>query len=69
MTNIILKQPQLNLRKVMNRLDVSDQELANRIGISRPAVNAIVCGRTDPSLSRLIQIADALKVHLFELFS
>lgn len=69
MTDNLLKQPQLNLRKVMNRLDVSDQELANRIGLSRPAVNAIVCGRTDPSLSRLLQIADALEVHLFDLFS
>ena len=63
-----IKQPQLNLRKVMNRFDVSDQWLADEIHISRQSINAIICGRTDPTLGRLLQIADALKVHLFELF-
>ena len=63
------RQPQLNLRKVMNRLNVSDQWLADKIGVSRQSVNAIICGRTDPTLGRLLQIADALEVHLFELFS
>ena len=66
--NSIKKQPQLNLRKVMNRKNVSDKELAERINISRTSVNAIVCGRTDPSLSRLEQIANALGVSLIELF-
>ena len=62
-------QPQLNLRRVMGKKRVNDEGLAKRIGLTRAAVNAIVCGRTSPSLKRLYQIADALEVHIFELFS
>ena len=62
-------QPQLNLRRVMGKKRVNDEGLANMIGLTRAAVNAIVCGRTSPSLKRLYQIADALEVHIFELFS
>ena len=65
---MIIDQPQLNLRKVMMKRNVSDEWLAQRIGISRTAVNQIINGHTTPSLKRLYQMADALEVHLFELF-
>lgn len=61
-------QPQLNLRRVMLQRNVSDTWLAAQINISRTAINLIINGHTSPSLRRLYQIADALNVHLFELF-
>lgn len=65
---IKIDQPQLNLRKVMMRRNVSDQWLADQVGMSRTAVNQIINGHTSPSLKRLYQLADALGVHLFDLF-
>lgn len=64
----IIKQPRLNLRKVMMKRNVSDTWLAAQIGISRTAINQIINGHTSPSLNRLYQLAEALNVHLFELF-
>lgn len=65
---INLKQPQLNLRKVMNKKNVGDQWLADQLGISRTSVSQIINGHTSPSLDRLYEIADALEVHFFDLF-
>ena len=61
-------QPQLNLRKVMNKNTVGDQWLADQLGISRTSVSQIINGHTSPSLDRLYEIADALEVHFFDLF-
>lgn len=61
-------QPRLNLRKVMNIKNVSDQWLADQLGISRTSVSQIINGRTSPSLRRLYEIADVLEVNFFELF-
>jgi DNA-binding XRE family transcriptional regulator len=47
---------------------VSDAELARRISVSRQTINNIVNGRTDPPLSRLHDIADALQVRVRDLF-
>ncbi|QVJ80089.1 helix-turn-helix domain-containing protein [Xylanibacter ruminicola] len=52
----------------MNQKEVDDQWLADRINISRTSVNKIINGHTDPKLSRLYQIADALEVSILELF-
>ena len=48
--------------------NVSDGELAERIGVSRQTINNIVNGRSDPALSRLHDIADALLVRVRDLF-
>ena len=63
------EQPQFNLRKVMNQKNVGDQWLADQIGVSRQSVSKIINGHTDPPLSRLYDIADALGVMITELFS
>ena len=47
---------------------MSDAELARRISVSRQTINNIVNGRTDPPLSRLHDIADALQVRVRDLF-
>lgn len=61
-------QPRLNLRKVMNKKNVSDQWLADQIGVSRQSVSKLINGHTDPSLSRLYDIANALNVMITDLF-
>ena len=61
-------QPRLNLRKVMNQKNVSDQWLADQIGVSRQSVSKMINGHTDPPLSRLYDIANALNVMITELF-
>ena len=48
--------------------NMSDAELARQIGVTRQTVNNIVNGRTDPQLSRLYEIAEALGVRIHELF-
>ena len=40
--------------------NVSDVELARRVGVSRQTINAIVNGRSDPSLSRLHEVRTQL---------
>jgi putative transcriptional regulator len=47
---------------------MSDAELGRRLGISRQAVNAIVNGRSDPTLIRLHEIAAMLDVKVRDLF-
>jgi DNA-binding XRE family transcriptional regulator len=47
---------------------MSDGQLAERIGISRQAVNSIINGQSDPHLSRLHEIANALNVRVRDLF-
>ena len=48
--------------------NMSDVELARRIGVSRQTINNIVNGRRDTPLSRLHNIADALQVRVRDLF-
>ncbi|MBR1411007.1 MAG: helix-turn-helix transcriptional regulator [Prevotella sp.] len=63
-----IKQPQLNLRKVMMKKNVNDEWLADKIQISRTSVNRMINGHTMPSLQRLYDCAEALEVSLFDLF-
>jgi putative transcriptional regulator len=60
---------------VTNRLKVlraernwSQAELAERIDISRQAVNAIETGKHDPSLPVAIRIARLFEMHVEEVF-
>ena len=61
-------ESQLILRKVMNQLGVSCAELGRRLGVTRQAVNKVVNGHTDITLSRLHEYADALGVRVCDLF-
>ena len=47
---------------------MSDAELARRIHVTRQTINNIVNGRSDPALSRLHTIDEALEVKVRELF-
>jgi putative transcriptional regulator len=61
---------------VKNRLKVlraerdwSQQDLADRLGVSRQSVNAIEKGRYDPSLPLAFAIADVFGLAIEEIFS
>jgi transcriptional regulator with XRE-family HTH domain len=45
-------------------LDVTQQALADSVGVSRPYIAAIECGRANPSLDLVLRIADRLGIHL-----
>jgi len=55
------------LAKQMNRKNLSQSELARRIGVTRQAVNHLLSGATDePSVDTLKKIAEVLQVDIVE---
>jgi putative transcriptional regulator len=46
----------------------SQAELAERLGVSRQAVNAIETGRHDPSLTLVFPLADTFEQRIEEIF-
>jgi transcriptional regulator with XRE-family HTH domain len=57
-----------HIRFLRQQNDWTQEDVAKRLGISVPAYCKIETGHTDPRLSRLVSIADALGVTLPELF-
>ncbi len=49
--------------------DWSQQDLADRLAVSRQSVNAIEKGRYDPSLPLAFTIADVFELAIEEIFS
>lgn len=49
--------------------DWSQQDLAERLGVSRQSVNAIEKGRYDPSLPLAFKIADVFELAIEEIFT
>lgn len=63
-------------QKMKNRLKVlraerdwSQQDLADRLGVSRQSVNAIEKGRYDPSLPLAFSIAEIFDLAIEQIFS
>ena len=58
-----------NRLKVLRAMrDWSQQDLADRLGVSRQSVNAIETGRYDPSLPLAFRIADTFGMAIEEIF-
>ncbi len=49
--------------------DWSQQDLGDRLGVSRQSVNAIEKGRYDPSLPLAFKIADVFEMPIEDIFS
>lgn len=49
--------------------DWSQQDLGDRLGVSRQSVNAIEKGRYDPSLPLAFKIADVFELAIEDIFS
>jgi len=50
------------LRKFRDRAGLSQQELADKIGVSKGFISALEGGRSAPSIDRLLQIAEAFGI-------
>lgn len=58
-----------NIRAVRQQHGWSQEDVANKLGISIPALSKIETGITDVNLSRLEQIADIFELSLVQLLS
>jgi putative transcriptional regulator len=68
-------RPDCTVASVKNRLKVlraerdwSQQDLAERLGVSRQSVNAIETGKYDPSLPLAFRIADVFEMAIEQIF-
>ena len=63
------KALQNNIRRLrFDRKEMTQQELADRIGVTRQTVNAIELGKYSPSLEIAFKIAEVLGVPLDQVF-
>jgi len=63
------KTIQNNIRRLrFDYEEMTQQELADRIGVTRQTVNAIELGKYSPSLEVAFQIADVFDVKLDKVF-
>ena len=58
----------LRLKSARAALDLSQQELANRVGVSRQTINSIEKGDYNPTINLCIQICKVLGKTRDELF-
>ena len=58
-----------NIRALRHQRNWSQEDVANKLGISIPAFSKIETGVTDINLSRLEQIANIFEVEIIRLFS
>ena len=56
------------LRVLRAEVELSQAELATRVGVTRQTINAIETGRYDPSLPLAIKIARLFGKHVEEIF-
>lgn len=59
---------ELRIKEILKDQGITNISLADQVGITRPNMSNIVNGKTKPSLDTLERIADALNVHISELF-
>ena len=58
----------LNIEAVLRSKHMTQQQLADKLGVSVQAVNSAVCGRSNPSQRLLKKYADTLGVKIDDLF-
>jgi len=59
----------LRVRELRRSKDISQETLAEKVGISSKYVSSIERGRENPTLDTFIGLARALNVDIFELFN
>lgn len=58
----------LRLKELMNQKGISREELANKVGVSMTTISNINSEKNLPTISLLLQIAEALNVDIREMF-
>lgn len=56
------------MRAARRELDLSQEALAARAGLSAQHISQIERGNKDPRVTTILRIADALEMRVFELF-
>ena len=62
-----VKQITQNIRNIREQKSYSQEYMAMRMGVSQNAYSKIELSNSKLTVSRLIEIADILEVHIFEL--
>lgn len=57
-----------NLKKIRNRENITQIEIASILGVDRSFISNIENGKNNPTLSTITSLAEALKVSIGELF-
>lgn len=57
------------VKKLRNKLGISQEELADLAGLDRTYVTSVECGRRNISIVNIEKLAKALKVSLAEFFT
>lgn len=57
-----------HVRLIRRSRDLSQRELARRVGVSNGTISQIECGNSDPSFSLLMKILDGLGVSITDFF-
>ncbi len=65
----LLKALAAEIKSLRTALGVSQEELAHRAGLNRTFVGKLEVAQTQPSVTVLFQLADALEVHVVDLVS
>ena len=49
-------------REVMDERQITQQDIADALGVTRGAVGHWLCGRREPTLSQFVELSDVLDV-------
>lgn len=58
-----------NIGRLCDTCDISQKTLSQMVGMNRSYLNELISGKANPSLDKLVKIADALEVPITALFS
>ena len=58
------KETKIDLKKALERSNMSEAELARRLGWKKQYLNKISCGRSNPTIEKLERIAESLGMTL-----
>ena len=67
MTNSTINKLKENIKKYREKLNISQEKLSEKAGVSTDYISLIERGKRTPSLKRLCKIAEALGVEVHEL--
>ena len=59
----------VNLRAAMERRNLSQRAVAERMGVTHPFINRVLVGKADPTIPFAEKIADAVGCELSDLIS
>ena len=58
----------LNMKRIRNARDLSQEEVAARMGIKQPNYSRLELGRSQPTLQTLVRLSEALECDVVEFF-